>query len=272
MAIWFGVLALTVFNAGLLWAIWQRVEINTRWWRISLATAPTPMLGIAGSYGVYAYNTLFMPWYWACIMAAAYEVTYIGLAALDGLTPDQRTRATQVAMHAAWISFAQNALAGLFYAMPVIITEVRGLSIWWQLPFWVPLALLHGALVYVGFTTANLTLHRPDAQEAPATGRTMALAKLAQPEPPRLAEQPDYPAPVPMRRTYAPRPARATAVKLPPLPAPAADASRDELRAWVVEMVDRRGYKQAEIARLMERSRAWIGQLYHAGRKNGGAE
>ena len=93
------------------------------------------------------------------------------------------------------------------------------------------------------------------------------FAKLAQPEPPRLADQPDYPAPVPMRPAYAPRP-RNVAGTLAPLPTPAEDASRDDLRAWVLAMVDERGYSQSAVARLLGRSRQWINQLYKAGRNS----
>lgn len=272
--VWIGAIVLTAINAGILYVLWRHTEIRLWRWRISLAIAPTPMLGMAGSYGVYAFNSLFMPWAWAVVMASALELTYIGLACLDGLTAEQRDRAQLVAMRAAWISYAENVLAGLFYALPALVAEVQSWPLFGQLLVWLPLAALHGSLVYVGFTVTNLTLHRPDAQAVlPATGATQVLQpKISAVPLPQVV----YPAPTPLAPvatpTVAAPPTRAPRaprrVKLEALPLPADDAAADAKAAWVLAMVDERGWPQTELALLMGCSRQWINDLYHGRYKN----
>lgn len=285
--VWIGAVLLTIINIVVLWFTYRRapqrrIAFNLRGWRVSLAIAPTPMLGVAGSYGVYAFNLWFMPWIWSMIMASALELTYIGLACLDGLTVEQRARAQLVAKRAAWISYAENVLAGLFYALPALVAEVQSWHLWWQVVVWLPLAALHGSLVYVGFTVTNLTLHRPDAQEktpAPATGATQVLQpKIAAvplpqmaypaPQPIAPAAAPTIPAPAPAAPPAPARAPRRARVKLEALPLPAADATADAKAAWVLAMVNERGWKQSELADMMNCSRQWIGDLYHGRYKN----
>lgn len=157
-------IALTIFNIALIAFITFRLYAVVQDWRKVLAMLPTPMLGFASSYGVYAFNRLFVPAWVAVVMAAAYETTYVGLAALDNLDDAQRKRAKRIALIAATISFAQNAIAGIFHAVP----ELRGWIAQWQALPRVGLygggSLLHAAQVWIAFATADLTLHRPAAQ------------------------------------------------------------------------------------------------------------
>jgi hypothetical protein len=127
-------------------------------WRAVLAMLPTPMLGFASSYGVYAFNTHFAPPWVAIVMAAAYEVTYVGIAAFANLSSSQVDKGNKIARDAAVISFAQNALAGLVYIQP----SVRGYENWgaWSLVVNLPLAMLHAAQVWIAYRAANFTLHK----------------------------------------------------------------------------------------------------------------
>lgn len=128
-------------------------------WRAVLAMLPTPMLGFASSYGVYAFNTHFAPAWVAIVMAAAYEVTYVGIAAFANLSSSQVGKGNKIARDAAVISFLQNALAGLVYIQP----SVRGYETWpaaWPLLVNAPLAGLHAAQVWIAYRAANFTLHQ----------------------------------------------------------------------------------------------------------------
>lgn len=150
--------ALTAANAAL-FIVWFVVMRYMRiQWRMLLAMLPTPMLGFASSYGVYAFNAHFAPAWVAFAMAAAYELTYVGLASYTALNVAQRTEGQLISRDAAWISFIQNALAGLVYIQP----SVLGYSKWsaaWPLVVNVPLAALHAAQVWIAYRTANFTLH-----------------------------------------------------------------------------------------------------------------
>ena len=145
--------------------------------RAFFAAAPLPMLALAASYGVYSFNILFVPQWVALVSAAAYELTYVGLAVLH-VQNDQRIRARWISLGAVVVSIAYNTLAGLFHREPALLDAA---------PLWanVALALLHGApLAWVAFLVADLLLHRvPDAvpQVQPEVARLrQALAQAEQ--------------------------------------------------------------------------------------------
>ncbi len=125
--------------------------------RAFFAAAPLPMLALAASYGVYSFNILFVPQWVALVSAAAYELTYVGLAVVQ-VQADQRIRARWISLGAVVVSICYNTLAGLFHREPALLEAA---------PLWanVALALLHGApLAWVAFLVADLLLHRvPDA-------------------------------------------------------------------------------------------------------------
>jgi len=145
--------------------------------RAFFAAAPLPMLALAASYGVYSFNILFVPQWVALVSAAAYELTYVGLAVLH-VQNDQRIRARWISLGAVVVSIAYNTLAGLFHREPALLDAA---------PLWanVALALLHGApRAWVAFLVADLLLHRvPDAvpQVQPEVARLrQALAQAEQ--------------------------------------------------------------------------------------------
>lgn len=129
-------------------------------WRGLLAVLPLLMLALAASYGVYSFNLLFVPMWVALVSAAAFELTYTGLAVMQGLDARQRRRAALVSVGAVIVSVLYNTLAGLFHRRPDVLAG---------LPLGVEavLAILHGApLAWVAFLVADLLLHR----EPTATG------------------------------------------------------------------------------------------------------
>lgn len=155
-----------------------------RTWRGVFARLPLPMLALAASYGVYSFASLFVPFWVAVVQAAAFELTYIGLAVVQGLDGAGRRRATLISVGAVVASVAYNTLAGLFHRNPA----------WLQaLPWYaeVALAVLHGApLAWVAYLVADLLLHT----SAPATPPALAHARIDADIPP----QPVYAAPAPV--------------------------------------------------------------------------
>lgn len=137
--------------------------LTRRWlaahWRIVLARLPLPMLALAASYGVYRFALLFVPSWVAIIQAAAFEATYVGLAALDQLDGDGRKRASRISVGAVIVSILYNSLDGLFHRYPSILVNLD------VAPWGLGLALLHGApLAWVAYLVSDLLLHRkPEA-------------------------------------------------------------------------------------------------------------
>lgn len=164
-----GIIILSVVNIGLLIFTVRRLHMQLGAWRKVLAALPVPMLSFASSYGVYAYNALFAPPWVAVVMAAAYDATFTGLSALDGLTPEQRTRGKNIALWAAIISFSQNAIAGVFHAVPDVRAYLSSWPMSWRVGLYGAGALLHAAQVWIAYHAADFTLHRPAAQAVAAT-------------------------------------------------------------------------------------------------------
>lgn len=132
-------------------------------WRLFLARLPLPMLALAASYGVYSFALLFVPQAVAMIQAAAFELTYIGLAVTQGLNVDQRKRATLISVGAVVASIVYNTLSGWFYRQPELLSGATPVA-------WLMLAILHGApLAWVAYLVADLLLH---------SGEGTALATL----------------------------------------------------------------------------------------------
>lgn len=164
-ASWLGAIALTAFSLALLaWTI-SRHKLPGVSWRVAFAEAPVPMMGIASSYGVYAYNLIFMPWWAAVVVAAAYESVYIGIPQLDNLTPTQIVLAGNLANAAGWVSFAQNALAGMDYAFHLytglhLVKMLFDNPMWLSIPALALLASLHAAQVWVNYHYVKLVHQR----------------------------------------------------------------------------------------------------------------
>lgn len=134
---------------------WLRVH-----WRRILAIAPLPALGLAASYGVYRFALLFVPGWVAVVQAASFELTYIGLAVVDGLTAPQRRRAQWIGVGAVAVSVLYNSLDGLFHRRPQLLAEM-------PLGGEVALAVLHGLpLAVVAYLVSNLLLHAASVSES----------------------------------------------------------------------------------------------------------
>ena len=188
----FGCLALGALGILLIWKV-QASTLHTlsahinRNWRGVLARLPLPMLALAASYGVYSFAALFVPQWVAVVQAAAFELTYIGLAVVQGLDSAGRRRATSISVGAVITSVLYNTLAGWFHRQPQLLASASPEA-------WLCFAILHGApLAWVAYLVADLLLHTSPVNTAP----TMQLARIAADIPP----QPVY---APPTAVYAP--------------------------------------------------------------------
>lgn len=128
-------------------------------WRAILARLPLPMLALAASYGVYSFSSMFVPQWVAITQAAAFELTYIGLAVVEGMSQQQRQRATAISVGAVVTSILYNTLAGLFHRNPTWLENLGYLE--WGM------AVLHGLpLAWVAYLVADLLLHSAPAPTA----------------------------------------------------------------------------------------------------------
>ncbi len=137
-------------------------------WRSVLARLPLPMLALAASYGVYSFALLFVPPWVAVIQAAAFELTYVGLAVTQGLDDGQRKRATGISIGAVVASIIYNTLAGWFQAQPQLLIDADARA-------WLCLAVLHGApLAWVAYLVSDLLLHSAPVAVAPVVPQITA--------------------------------------------------------------------------------------------------
>lgn len=124
-----------------------------RHWRLFLARLPLPMLALAASYGVYSFAQLFVPLGVAIIQAAAFELTYIGLAVTQNLSDGARKRANTISVGAVVASIIYNTLAGWFHRQPQLLETASPIA-------WLMFAILHGApLAWVAYLVSDLLLH-----------------------------------------------------------------------------------------------------------------
>ena len=107
-------------------------------WRVILARLPLPMLALAASYGVFSFAQLFVPLGVAIIQAAAFELTYIGLAVTQDLSATTRKRATAISVGAVVASIVYNTLSGWFHRQPQLLENASPIA-------WLMFAILHGA-------------------------------------------------------------------------------------------------------------------------------
>lgn len=142
-------------------------------WRGLLARAPLPTLALAASWGVGSFAALFVPPLIAVIQAAAFELTYIGLAIVDVPERDRRRRATKISLSAVAVSVVYNSAAGYFHRNPAALT---GLSFAEELA----LAVAHGApLAIVAYLVADLLFHTRTRAHLPSQRRAL-VRRLAQ--------------------------------------------------------------------------------------------
>jgi hypothetical protein len=144
-------------------------------WRALLAASPLPMLALAASYGVYSFALLFVPAWVAFVQAASFELTYIGLAVLQGLDDRQRQRAGLISIGAVVTSIIYNTLAGWFHRQPELLAAATPIAD-------LMLAILHGApLAWVAFLVSDLLLHRQDHRTYQAETRQTAILVVEAP-------------------------------------------------------------------------------------------
>jgi len=116
---------------------------------------------------VYSFALLFVPWWVAVTQAAAFEMTYIGLAVADDLGAEQRRRATAISVGAVAASIVYNTLAGWFHRQPELLIRADANA-------WLAFAVLHGApLAWVAYLVADLLLHTRGGSHRPAQLRAL---------------------------------------------------------------------------------------------------
>lgn len=115
---------------------------------------PLPMLGLPAAYGVYFFATHFAPQWVAMIEAAAFELVYIGLASMQGLSDKQKKYARNVSVGAVLVSVLYNTLASAFHRQPEMLDAMH--PIW----FWT-LSIMHGSpLAILAYFMADLIFHQ----------------------------------------------------------------------------------------------------------------
>jgi hypothetical protein len=120
------------------------------------------MLALAASHGVYTFALLFVPPWVALVQAAAFELTYIGLAVVQ-VEDAQRRRARLISIGAVVVSILYNTLSGFFHLAPTLLLDMH-------LVAQAGLAVLHGApLAWLAFLVADLLLHQSGAAVAQDT-------------------------------------------------------------------------------------------------------
>ena len=137
-------------------------------WRDWLARLPLPLLALSAAWGVWQFQSLFVPWYVAALSAIAFESVYLSLAFVP--TQDRR-RAVVIAIAAVAVSVVYNTLSSLFHIRPALLVAR---------PLWADLSLatLHGLpLAVVAYAVADLLLHRvaPVARPVAPVTRLVAL-------------------------------------------------------------------------------------------------
>lgn len=149
-------------------------------WAKFFAFLPLPMLGLAASYGVYFFASYFVPQAVAIGEAAAFELTYIGIASLKDLSPNNKRRALRIAYYAVFVSVVYNTLAGALHLNPEILQGLQGTITWIEelgqdgqalgtyqasniggvILFWV-IALVHGVPpATLAYQVADLHIHK----------------------------------------------------------------------------------------------------------------
>lgn len=128
-----------------------------------------PMLMLPLAYGVYSFAAQFVPDYVAIGEAFALEFTYVGLAALRNLTPNQVHRAKKIAYWAVTVSIIYNIIAAGIHQNAELFAGIEG-TLYYEgdqlkglggfFVFW-SLAIIHGLPIgVVSFKISELLLHQ----------------------------------------------------------------------------------------------------------------
>lgn len=133
------------------WSInWPKIKLAIT---TIFAFLPLPMLALAASHGVYRFAVLFVPPWVAMVQAAAFELTYIGLALQGDLTEAARKRARNISIGAVVVSILYNGVSGYFDRN---VEQLANIGIAGE----VVLTILHGTpLAVVAYLVSDLILH-----------------------------------------------------------------------------------------------------------------
>ena len=122
-------------------------------WRRFLSQASLPMLALPASYGVYYFASHVIPEGFAIAEAAAFELTYIGMALAKGKNPDKKKRFDRVAIGAVVVSIVYNTITAAAHLDPELLKNPDFITLW-------ILSILHGfPLAILGYQVSNLLYH-----------------------------------------------------------------------------------------------------------------
>jgi len=132
----------------------ETVKAVVKWGKIVLPYLALIALGLSASYGVFQFSLLYVPVAMAYVTAAAFELTYIGLAVVPLADKESKGKAVWVAQAAVLVSVAYNVISGFMHRNPVAPTS------WDRWGVEIALSLIHGLpLASVGYLLSTLILH-----------------------------------------------------------------------------------------------------------------
>ena len=132
----------------------ETVKAVVKWGKIILPYLALIALGLSASYGVFQFSLLYVPVAMAYVTAAAFELTYIGLAVVPLADKESKGKAVWVAQAAVLVSVAYNVISGFMHRNPVAPTS------WDRWGVEIALSLIHGLpLASVGYLLSTLILH-----------------------------------------------------------------------------------------------------------------
>lgn len=139
----------------------EKVKTLVKWGKIVLPYLALIALGLSASYGVFQFSLLYVPVAMAYVTAAAFELTYIGLAVVPLSDKESKGKAVWVAQAAVLVSVAYNVISGFMHRNPTIPTTYGG----WIVEM--ALSMIHGLpLASVGYYLSTLILHTTQAESS----------------------------------------------------------------------------------------------------------
>lgn len=118
-----------------------------------LLRAALVFLALPAAYCVFVFASAFVPFWVACIEAAAFEATYIGIALVKNFTPEKRTLAKRIIFGAVAVSMVYGSIAAQLHMNPTMMVEMEMNWSW-------AVSILYGCpLGLIAYGISNLLFH-----------------------------------------------------------------------------------------------------------------
>lgn len=121
--------------------------------RTWMATIALPLLAFPAAFCVYLFAREFVHEWIAIGEALAFEATYIGLAMIKNMTPEQRKLAKRTTLGAVFVSVLYSTIAAQLHQDPELIKQLTGA---WS---WVASAIYGLPLAIIAYALSNLLFH-----------------------------------------------------------------------------------------------------------------